>query len=60
MNYPLFEQLKMFYAKHPDLLDSLTRAEFENLVSCEKEENEYGSSIIRVNHHSGNFGAVCI
>lgn len=37
MNYPLFEQLKMFYAKHPDLLDSLTREEFENLVSCEKE-----------------------
>lgn len=38
MNYPLFEQLKMFYAKHPDLLDSLTREEFENLVSYNLSE----------------------
>lgn len=43
MHYTLFEELKKYYAAHPEKLDSLTREEFENVVSCEKEENEYGS-----------------
>lgn len=41
MHYPLFEELKKLYVAHPEKLDSLTREEFENMVSCEKEAKNY-------------------
>ena len=59
MQYPLFQELKRFYAEHPEKLDSLTRKEFENIVSCEKEEYEYGSNRGFINYGS-NRGTVCI
>ena len=59
MQYPLFQELKKFYAEHPEKLDSLTRKEFENIVSCEKEESAYGSYGRFVNY-GNNCGTVCV
>ena len=59
MQYPLFQELKKFYAEHPEKLDSLTRKEFENMVSCEKEENEYGS-YGRIIHYGSDCGTVYV
>lgn len=59
MHYPMFEELKRFYAHHPEKLDSLTREEFENMVSYEKEDKNY-DSYVRAIYRSSNCRALSV
>ena len=41
MNSQLFEQLKKYYEMYPEKLDSLTKEDFETIISNKKGENNY-------------------
>lgn len=57
LQYPLFDELKRGYASQPEKLDSLTREEFENVISCKKEEKNNGN-YFGVIYHGSNGGTL--